>query len=123
MEKCIFIGYPEGYKGWKFYIPSTQCTIISERAEFDENQFPMKNKQTPKISASPNSSITYTNAEQTEEEILPPSNSGGNQVNPMTLDSETSPETAPEEVATNPPCTETIGIGSAGPRYPVTGLT
>ena len=23
MEKCIFIGYPEGYKGWKFYNPIT----------------------------------------------------------------------------------------------------
>ncbi|TFY77066.1 hypothetical protein EWM64_g6946, partial [Hericium alpestre] len=24
MEKCIFIGYPEGYKGWKFYNPQTR---------------------------------------------------------------------------------------------------
>jgi len=27
MEKCIFIGYPEGIKGWKFIIPKTQHTI------------------------------------------------------------------------------------------------
>ena len=32
----MFIGYPDGYKGWKFYNPTTKCTIISECADFDE---------------------------------------------------------------------------------------
>jgi hypothetical protein len=36
MEKCIFVGYPQGYKGWTFYNPTTKRTIISEQAEFDE---------------------------------------------------------------------------------------
>jgi hypothetical protein len=40
MEKGIFIGYPDGYKGWKFYIPSTKKAVISERADFDERYFP-----------------------------------------------------------------------------------
>ena len=40
MEKCIFIGYPSGYKGWKFYNPVTKKVIISERADFDERCFP-----------------------------------------------------------------------------------
>jgi hypothetical protein len=40
MEKCIFIGYPPGYKGWKFYNPVTKRVIISERADFDERCFP-----------------------------------------------------------------------------------
>jgi hypothetical protein len=40
MEKAIFIGYPQGYKGWKFYNPVTKRTIISERADFDERYFP-----------------------------------------------------------------------------------
>jgi hypothetical protein len=40
MEKCVFVGYPSGYKGWKFYNPTTQKYIISERAEFDERVFP-----------------------------------------------------------------------------------
>jgi len=35
-DKCVFIGYPDGYKGQKFYNPTTKCTIISERADFDE---------------------------------------------------------------------------------------
>ena len=36
MEKCIFIGYPDGYKGWRFYNPKTKKVIISEWADFDE---------------------------------------------------------------------------------------
>ena len=39
MEKCIFIGYPQGYKGWKFYNPRTKKVIISEHADFDEHFF------------------------------------------------------------------------------------
>ena len=35
-EKCIFIGYADGYKGWKFYNPTTRKVVISERADFDE---------------------------------------------------------------------------------------
>ena len=40
MEKCVFIGYPDGYKGWKFFNPITKRAVISERAEFDERYFP-----------------------------------------------------------------------------------
>ena len=40
MEKCVFIGYPDGYKGWMFYNPTTKRTVISECAEFDERYFP-----------------------------------------------------------------------------------
>ena len=40
MEKAVFIGYPTGYKGWKFYNPATQKVVISERAIFDEQHFP-----------------------------------------------------------------------------------
>ena len=40
MEKCIFIGYPDGYKGWKFYNPITKWAVISEHAKFDERYFP-----------------------------------------------------------------------------------
>ena len=40
MEKCIFLGYLEGYKGWRFYNPVTKRLIISERAVFDERYQP-----------------------------------------------------------------------------------
>ncbi|GLB38145.1 putative reverse transcriptase (RNA-dependent DNA polymerase) [Lyophyllum shimeji] len=36
MVKCVFIGYPDGVKGWKFYNPETRKVIVSERADFDE---------------------------------------------------------------------------------------
>ena len=36
-EKCVFIGYLGGYKGWKFYNPTTKRTVISEHADFDEH--------------------------------------------------------------------------------------
>ena len=39
MKKCIFVGYPTGYKGWLFYNPATKKNIISERAVFDERSF------------------------------------------------------------------------------------
>ena len=28
MEKCVFIGYPQGYKAWKFYNPVSKKVII-----------------------------------------------------------------------------------------------
>ena len=40
MQKCVFVGYPVGYKGWQFYNPVTKKFIISERAVFDERHFP-----------------------------------------------------------------------------------
>ena len=36
-EKCVFIGYPDGYKAWKFYNLKTKCTVISEHADFNEH--------------------------------------------------------------------------------------
>ena len=53
MEKCVFIGYPEGYKGWRFYNPTTKKTIISECAEFDERYFPGLSKSSPPLHAPP----------------------------------------------------------------------
>ena len=49
MVKCIFVGYPKGYKGWKFYNPVTKKFIISERAEFDERVFPSIAGFDPKV--------------------------------------------------------------------------
>src|SRR6267142_5546375 len=28
MEKCVLIGYPQGYKAWKFYNPETKKVIV-----------------------------------------------------------------------------------------------
>ncbi|THH15011.1 hypothetical protein EUX98_g9529 [Antrodiella citrinella] len=55
MEKCVFIGYPDGYKGWKFYNPTTKRVVISERADFDERFFPGLRNQ-PRLSPALSSS-------------------------------------------------------------------
>ena len=59
MEKCVFVGYPSGYKGWKFYNPTTQKYIICERAEFDEHVFPglAKYKATSPVNLTPPNSV------------------------------------------------------------------
>jgi hypothetical protein len=49
MEKCIFIGYPQGYKAWKFYNPETKKVIISERADFNEQFFLNKRHSSPQL--------------------------------------------------------------------------
>ena len=49
MEKCIFIGYPQGYKGWKFYNPDTKKVLISERADFDERFFMLQRRSVPHL--------------------------------------------------------------------------
>jgi len=40
IQKCIFVGYPRGIRGWAFYNPVTQKTVFSEHAVFDERYFP-----------------------------------------------------------------------------------
>ncbi|CAK5267338.1 unnamed protein product [Mycena citricolor] len=40
VQKCIFVGYPAGYKGWLFFNPETRKLVIAERAVFDERYFP-----------------------------------------------------------------------------------
>jgi hypothetical protein len=53
MEKCVFIGYPQGYKGWKFYNPTTKKTVITERADFNNRYFPLsKHPSLPSITPS-----------------------------------------------------------------------
>ena len=52
MEKCIFIGYPDGYKGWKFYNPVTRKAVIAERADFDERYFLGRTKTQPTVKPS-----------------------------------------------------------------------
>ena len=53
MEKCIFIEYSDGYKGWKFYNPETNKVIICEYADFDEKYTYKGQLLTPKESINP----------------------------------------------------------------------
>ena len=60
MEKCVFIGYPQGYKGWKFYNPTTKKVVISERADFDERYFPMSKCPTSASFPPPSAEVEST---------------------------------------------------------------
>ena len=57
MEKCIFLGYPEGVKGWRFYNPVTKRIVISERAIFDERFQPGLKNWNSTLSLHPNPPI------------------------------------------------------------------
>ena len=60
MEKCVFIGYPQGYKGWKFYNPTTKKVVISERADFDERYFPLSKRPTSASFPAPSAEVERT---------------------------------------------------------------
>jgi hypothetical protein len=49
MEKCVFIGYPQCYKGWIFYNPVTKKVVILERADFDERYFMLQRHSVPHL--------------------------------------------------------------------------
>jgi hypothetical protein len=39
-QSCIFLGFKDGYKGWKCYNPVTKKVIISQDVIFQEDKFP-----------------------------------------------------------------------------------
>ena len=39
-QKCIYLGFETGYKGWRCLDPITKCTIISRDVIFNESEFP-----------------------------------------------------------------------------------
>src|SRR5258707_3474177 len=47
MQKLVFLGYPTGYKGWKFWDLTSKRSIICERADFDERYFPARKDASP----------------------------------------------------------------------------
>ena len=44
-QKCIFVGYPGQYKGWRFLDLQTRKELISDTAVFDERVFPGNSNQ------------------------------------------------------------------------------
>ena len=110
MEKCVFLGYPEGYKGWKFYNPTSKRTLISERADFDERYFPMSKRsplpsQPPPAAPAvvpPSPSVEYYNPGATldsESECNEVLDHGGE---PLPLPANSEPPAIPDEVIAPP---------------------
>ncbi|KAI3690613.1 hypothetical protein L2E82_48745 [Cichorium intybus] len=45
--KCVFLGYPENFRGYRCYDPSTGKVHLSRHVTFDENSFPFSNSTPP----------------------------------------------------------------------------
>ena len=103
MEKCVFIGYPDGYKGWMFYNPTTKRTVISERAEFDERYFPglKRTPLTPEPFERP-PDVPYTPAPDLGGDSEPDTNPTQDNHNPLPALPLIAPAT-PEPIPVTPP--------------------
>ena len=100
-DKCVFIGYPEGYKAWKFYNLSTKRTLISERADFDERHFLARPSTLPSPPlATSSSSSSYVPPVVSDDEDSPGSVTGGGQ---PAIPQLPAPAPAPAQPATPPP--------------------
>jgi hypothetical protein len=55
-----------GYKGWKFYNPTTKKTVIAERADFDERYFPLSKRPSVPSIAPPSLAVENTPAVTTK---------------------------------------------------------
>ncbi|CAO2832398.1 unnamed protein product [Amaranthus hypochondriacus] len=56
-RKCIFVGYPQGKKGWKLYDLETGEYFVSRDVKFYETEFPFAHN-TPSTSSSPTNIVT-----------------------------------------------------------------
>lgn len=66
-EKCIFVGYPQGQKGWRVYSLRTHEFYTSRDVIFYEHIFPYIESQTNKIKEAP-SQIFHDISESHEDE-------------------------------------------------------
>lgn len=48
-RRCIFVGYPNGKKGWKLYDSTTKTFFISRDVVFYEDQFPLADPVSPTL--------------------------------------------------------------------------
>src|SRR5258708_35564716 len=110
MEKCVFMGYPSGYKGWLFYNPNTQKYIISERAEFDERVFPGLSKYKA------TSPVNFTSDSAPVPPATTPVDLGGD--NDDDISTSVVPLPAPLPIPENPPVVDPLPAIPAPPIAP-----
>ena len=76
VEKCVFIGYPTGYKGWMFYNPTTGSICILEHADFDKRYFPCptgsKHDDIPSFALPPPPPASSSSSTPSESYLTPP---------------------------------------------------
>ena len=84
MEKAIFVGYPDQFKGWEFFNPFTKQFVLSDRADFDERFFPGLSTRLPDPPPFPPLNLTKDPSQSTPNLVIPSDddsdNSGGSQM-------------------------------------------
>jgi transposase InsO family protein len=70
-RRCVFIGYPPDYKGWKFLDLSTGKEVISDSAVFYETKFPGKfhDKSAQKFDAAVSASLFLPAGQNVEADV------------------------------------------------------
>ena len=70
--RCIFLGYPEEYKGWKCYDPVCKKVLMSRDVIFDESVFPGLGIKESSVTGSPSTSSPTPLDQDTVRQILVP---------------------------------------------------
>lgn len=66
-ERCIFVGYPQGQKGWRVYNPKTREFYTSRDVIFYEHIFPFAESQEDRIKEAPTHTFHDISEPQGEE--------------------------------------------------------
>jgi hypothetical protein len=94
--ECVFLGYPEGVKGWKLYSLKDQKIILSRSVHFNEGKFPFLDRK--RIAGTPERMdlLTSKEEEDSEEDGTDSESEEGNQTD--SEDQETEEENDYDEV-------------------------
>ena len=75
-QKCIFIGFEDGVKGWKLYDPTAQKVIISRDVIFNESFFPGLSKMSLDNHKPLSLNTLWTDEEEDPKDNEPSANQG-----------------------------------------------
>ena len=131
MEKCVFLGYLDGYKHCKIYNPTSKHTLISGRAHFDKRYFPMS-KRSPLPShpppAVPNPApmsppVKYFNSGATADAESECNEVLDHMGEPLPLPANPEPPAVLDEVIMPPVCTPSPDLRPRPPSHVGIGAT
>lgn len=71
-RRCVFLGYPPGQKGYKFYDLKTRTTFLSRDVIFKETEFPFKDRKHIPIIHTKFSPSSFPIKADTESTLIPP---------------------------------------------------
>ena len=117
-RRCIFIGYPPDYKGWKVYDPLTQKITISRDVIFDEQTMPGTRTNASDSIYTPShlDLVSESGGEQSQQShYFSPLSNNDNDTLTSEPDSESSPPSSPPP---SPPLSPSIPSTPSPPSTP-----